>query len=136
MFRPRWSHIRVFSVFLLAALPLVAQENTQKRDLKIVPDGRPPAQDLITPAGEPITIPRSYALVVGVADYKNLPDKSLRFSERDAETIYSILISTEGGNFRAQNVHILKGAKATRANIQHELEEWLPSVAQPARART
>lgn len=131
MFRPRWSHISFLSVFLLAALALVAQDKTQKRDLKIVPDGQPGEQELVTPTGQPVTIPRSYALVVGVADYKNLPDKSLKFSERDAEAIYSILISPEGGNFRAQNVHILKGAKATRANIQHELEEWLPSVAKP-----
>ena len=37
----------------------------------------------------------------------------LQFAERDAEAIYSILISPEGGNFRAENVHKLIGAKAT-----------------------
>ncbi len=47
----------------------------------------------------------------------------------DAEAIYSILISPEGGNFHAENVHKLIGPKATLANIKQELEVWLPSVA-------
>jgi tetratricopeptide (TPR) repeat protein len=69
-------------------------------------------------------------LIVGVANYKNLPAKSqLEFSERDADSIYSILINPEGGNFRAENVHRLTGAKATLANLKQELEVWLPSVA-------
>src|SRR5437879_10555857 len=82
-----------------------------------------------TPTGE-VSIPRSYALVVGVAHYKNLPDSAqLEYPERDAESIYSILISPEGGNFRAENVHKLVGQKATLANLQRELETWLPGVA-------
>src|SRR5262249_58068880 len=77
-----------------------------------------------------LRIPRSYALVVGIANYQNLTAaQQLQFPERDAESIYSILISTEGGNFRAENVHKLVGAKATLAGLRHELEEWLPSVA-------
>ena len=112
------------------ALSLAAQENTQKRDLKIVPDETPPVE-VAKADGTPVTIPRSYALVVGVAAYKNLPEKSLKFPERDAEAIYSILISPEGGNFRAQNVHLLKGEKATLENLRYELEEWLPGVARP-----
>jgi tetratricopeptide (TPR) repeat protein len=65
-----------------------------------------------------------------VAGYKNLPASAqLEYSERDADSIYSILISPEGGNFRAENVHRLTGAKATLANLKQELEIWLPSVA-------
>lgn len=121
----------------LLALPILAvlafgqqpaQPPKQQRDLKFEeevakPDARPP--------GEPkqVTIPRSYALVIGVAAYQNLPDKAqLQFSERDAEAIYSILISPEGGNFRAENVHKLIGPRATLANIRREIEQWLPSV--------
>ena len=70
-----------------------------------------------TPRLNPTPIPRGYALIIGIANYKNLPAKSqLEFPERDAEAIYSILISPEGGNFRAENVHRLIGAKATLAN--------------------
>src|SRR5581483_9666982 len=68
--------------------------------------------------------------IVGIAGYKNLPSSAqLDFSERDADAIYSILISPEGGNFRAENVHRLIGAKATLANLRQEIESWLPAVA-------
>src|SRR5215510_2571674 len=74
--------------------------------------------------------PRSYALVVGIGAYEKLPeDKALLFSEADAQDIYSVLISPEGGSFRAGDVHTLIGARATLAALRHELEEWLPSVA-------
>ena len=77
-----------------------------------------------------ISIPRSYALIIGVAQYQNLPaEAQLKYSERDAEAIYSILISPEGGNFRAENVRKLVGPRATLANVRKEVEEWLPSVA-------
>lgn len=78
----------------------------------------------------PVTVPRSYALVVGISQYKNLPASGqLQFPERDAEAIYTELISAEGGQFPAENVHKLIGARATLANLRAELEGWLPSVA-------
>ncbi len=111
--------------FLLAAAMAVAQTpqtpQSKSRDLKYEEN---------TPVNANASVPRGYALIVGVAQYKNLPAKSqLEFSERDADAIYSILISPEGGNFRAENVHRLTGAKATLANLKQELEVWLPSVA-------
>src|SRR5439155_7775133 len=54
-----------------------------------------------------------------------------RFPERDAESMYRVLISHEGGAFAAENVHLLKGEQATLGNIRRELEVWLPSVVQP-----
>ncbi len=120
--------------FLVAALAVVMQaasppQPQQQRDLKIEKEPPPPS----TPAAAqpaPVHIPRSYALVIGIAKYKNLPeDLQLRYSERDAEAIYSILISPEGGNYRAENVRRLIGPNATLANLKRELEQWLPSVA-------
>lgn len=111
----------VVSVELLAQ-PRPDNGVASRRDLTVKSMERAPVA--------PPTIPRSYALVVGVAKYQNLgANQNLQFSERDAESIYSILISPEGGNFRAENVHRLIGAKATLANFKHEAEEWLPSVA-------
>lgn len=76
-----------------------------------------------------VTIPRSYALVVGISAYKNLPKSAqLEFPNRDAEDIYAALISPEGGQFPAENVHKLINERATVENIRHELEVWLPSV--------
>src|SRR5450755_3741118 len=113
--------------WLIASLALVWQSSSQQppaqksRDLKYEED---------RPKAAPVTIPRGYALVIGIAKYKNLPAKAqLDYAERDAESIYSVLINPEGGNFRAENVHRLVGAKATLANLKQELEVWLPSVA-------
>ena len=113
-------------VAFAVALPLFAQQKppNKERDLRVEKDVSIPAQ----PQGA--RIPRSYAVVVGIANYQNLSAaQQLQFPERDAEAIYSILISTEGGNFRAENVHKLVGPKATLARLRYELEEWLPSVA-------
>ena len=107
---------------LVALAPVLAQQTP--RDLAI--DKDEPEKRAV------LTIPRSYALVVGIAKYQNLSDaQQLHYSERDAEDIYSILISPEGGNFHAENVHRLIGPKATLANLRYELGQWLPSVAKP-----
>src|SRR5579859_7817376 len=122
---------RTSSAALLAFVPLLLgqqpAQTKQQRDLRLEKDAAP-----VSIPGQPqmVRIPRSYALVVGIANYQNLTAaQQLQYPERDAESIYSILISTEGGNFRAENVHRLVGAKATLAGLRHELEEWLPSVA-------
>lgn len=110
--------------WLIASAALLAQQpqpQQKSRDLKYEED---------RPAAPPVAIPRGYALVIGIAKYKNLPAKAqLDFAERDAESVYSVLINPEGGNFRAENVHRLIGPKATLANLKQELEVWLPSVA-------
>ncbi len=87
----------------------------------------PAKPDIPVPAN--VTIPRSYALVVGISHYKNLPAKAqLKYPDRDADSIYTVLISKEGGEFPPENVHVLKDEDATRANLANELEKWLPSV--------
>src|SRR5689334_24836319 len=115
---------RIASFLILTLIASAQSKSTQQsksRDLKYEED---------RPAAAPAAIPRGYALIIGVAGYKNLPvTAQLEYSERDADAIYSVLISPEGGNFRAENVHRLSGAKATLANIKLELESWLPSVA-------
>jgi tetratricopeptide (TPR) repeat protein len=98
----------------------------QTRDLEIVP-GSSGSPD---PAASRFRIPRSYAVVIGISEYQHLPaNEHLKYAHRDAEEMYSVLISREGGNFRPENVHRLVGQKATLANIRHELDTWLPSVA-------
>ncbi|MGO9009072.1 MAG: tetratricopeptide repeat protein [Bryobacteraceae bacterium] len=121
---------RTLAILAAAATALAAQappqQPKQQRDLKYE-NSIPPAA---AQAPAAVAIPRSYALVIGIANYKNLSAKDqLQFSERDAESMYSILISPEGGNFHAENVHKLTGSRATLANMRHELEDWLPTTA-------
>ena len=122
---------------LIAILTIAAgatagqQQDQRQRDLDIVKPAppKPPPAKTAPSAPTRAAIPRSYALVVGISAYRNLPQNlQLNYSERDAEGIYSILISPEGGNFRAENVRKLIGTRATRENIRQALEEWLPSV--------
>lgn len=114
---------RFLRLCLVLAAPLLAQQQTQERDLKVEKD-LPAA---VQPSA--VSIPRGYALVVGIAGYQNPGVPKLHFSERDAQDMFDVLISPEGGNFHRENVHLLIGAKATLANVRHELEEWLPSQA-------
>jgi uncharacterized caspase-like protein len=93
------------------------------RDLKPV---HPPTVD------GTVDIPRSYALVVGVARYLNLPATAqLHYPGRDADDIYSTLISPEGGQFPPENVHKLVNDQVTLANLRRQLEQWLPAVTKP-----
>ena len=93
-----------------------------------------PAKSATTASGA-VTIPRSYALVVGIADYQDPNVPKLHYSERDAQSMFDVLISPEGGNFHRENVHLLIGPKATLANLRNELEQWLPGESQRRRPR-
>ena len=101
-------------------------QNDRSRDLKPV---RPDGQGATVPTGG---VTQSYALVIGIAHYQNLPQSAqLQYPERDAESVYSTLISQQGGQFPANHVHMLTGPQASRANVLHELQDWLPTVTAP-----
>ncbi len=102
------------------APPTPVEPAPQTRDLKPVQKSTPSTT---------VAIPRSYALVIGISKYKNLPASAqLEFPNRDAEEIYAALISPEGGQFPAEHVHKLINERATTENIRNEIETWLPSV--------
>lgn len=116
----------------MIAAPQATKQTPKKDDAKKARDLKYESlDDVDTPVSGKVSVPRSYAVVVGVSEYPKL-DKSLqlKYTERDADAMYSILISREGGNFRAENVRKLTGAKASLANIKQAIEVWLPSVAQ------
>lgn len=121
----------VAALLMVLCLPLRAQtpppqsQTNGARDLERVP----PSNSPISPGA----VPQSYALVIGIAHYQNLPEPAqLQYPERDAESIYTTLISEQGGQFPASHVHMLTGPQATQANVLHELEDWLPSVSAPS----
>ena len=120
---------------LWAAMPALLRAQAQPAGAP--PDGQRQRDLVLDDPANPVPantgVPRGYALVVGIAQYRNLDaSKQLQFPETDAEAVYRVLIAHEGGAFPAENVHFLKGNQATLANIRRELEDWLPSVAQPA----
>jgi tetratricopeptide (TPR) repeat protein/uncharacterized caspase-like protein len=111
------------SLALTVALAQQPPEVT-KRDLSI--------QRVGPETGTPQTpsVPHGYALVIGVGKYQKLdPGDYLKFAESDAEAVYRVLISPQGGAFESNNVRKLIGLQATLQNVQAALEQWLPSVA-------
>ena len=113
--------------FVAGQTPAAQDQNSGTRDLKPV---HPPESTTALPAG---AVPQSYALVVGIAHYANLPDSAqLRYPDRDAEAMYTTLISQQGGQFPANHVHVLTGSQANKDSVLHELEDWLPSVTTPS----
>ncbi|HEY1337010.1 MAG TPA: caspase family protein, partial [Bryobacteraceae bacterium] len=117
-----------YAAFLAFAFLAVAQQpppKKQQRDLKIENIETPS-----TPTGKAVAIPHSYAVMVGISRYQNLPEKDqLHFAERDAQSIYSILISPTDGNFKQKNVRVLTSANATLAGMRREIDNWLPATA-------
>jgi hypothetical protein len=73
---------------------------------------------------------RTWAIVIGVSRYgdPSLSERSLRYAESDAQEIRDALI--ERCNVPQQNVHLLKGSKATKSGI----ERAFASVAKSARS--
>ena len=126
------------AVAVITGSPAVGSGQAQPNDLDVrdmefvfeaTADAHP-AQTIGT--GVAPTVPRGYALVIGVGEYPNLPASlQLDFAESDAQAMYDVLISPEGGSFPPQNVRMLVGERASLAAIRRELEEWLPSVALP-----
>ena len=116
--------MRLALLILSGSLAFAQQPKQQQRDLKIE------KVDETAPSTTGFSIPRSYAVIVGISHYKNLPaNMQLQYAERDAQAIYTILISAEGGNFKAENVRLLTGEKATLAGLRAQIDNWLPGIA-------
>lgn len=67
--------------------------------------------------------PKIWAVVVGVADYKDPKIPDLKYAEKDAQAYYQFLKSPAGGALQDENVVLLTGTKATRANIVRAVNE-------------
>ena len=121
----------LFGAALAFAQTAPPPQEKKERDLKIEKiEKKPESTTAPTTGPKPVVIPRSYAVIVGVSKYKNLPENlQLHYAERDAQSIFTALISPEGGNFKVENVHVLTDEKATLAGLRREIDTWLPAVA-------
>ncbi len=70
----------------------------------------------------------TYALIVGISDYKDEKIRDLRFAHRDAEIFAQFLESTAGGNVPPENIRLLTNEDATIANIYLAKEEFEKKV--------
>lgn len=72
---------------------------------------------------ETATLGQTYAIVVGISDYKALSYATgdLRFADRDARQVVQFLQSKAGGNVPSSHIQLLTNQQATWANIQQAL---------------
>ena len=77
------------------------------------------------PATPTYHLPRIWALIVGINDYKDDRIPDLRYAERDAIGIFKFLRTPQGGSVTLKRIKLLLGSDATRANILAGLKEIL-----------
>jgi Caspase domain. len=70
----------------------------------------------------PGPVANKYALVVGVSRFKN-GIQPLQYAGKDASDFYSYLVSPSGGNFRKENVILIRDEYATREVIKNALDQ-------------
>lgn len=85
--------------------------------------GRPgPAGPAAADDTPPGPVAARHALVVGVGRFKG-GVTPLQYASKDALDVYTYLVDPAGGNFRAEDVVLLRDEHATRANVQRALDE-------------
>jgi len=69
---------------------------------------------------------KTYALVVGISDYKDPLITDLQFAERDALIFSEYLVSRAGGEIPRNQIKLFLGQDATVANVYNALD-WIKS---------
>ena len=72
------------------------------------------------------TGPQSFALIVGVNKFRNLPEsKHLEGAGQDAQGLYNLLTAPGNGNIPADNARLLTGEQATSKAVKAAMQEVL-----------
>jgi hypothetical protein len=70
----------------------------------------------------------SYAVVVGIGNYREPEVPRLKYAKRDAETVAKYLSAVAG--FPVENIRVLTEDHALSADLRDSFEDWLPRKAQ------
>lgn len=120
----------LFSILLAEVIAAQTPPSLDERGIHV--DTTQPSRQKLEFPKRSVIVPRGLALIVGIAAYGMLDEKqNLRFSERDAELMQTVLTSSTGGNFQAENVKLLIGPNATLESFRRTFEEWLAKSALP-----
>jgi len=66
-----------------------------------------------------------WAIIIGVSSYSDSRIPSLRYAEKDATSLYSWIISPNGGKYAPSRVKLIVGENASVVNIKTALFSWL-----------
>jgi uncharacterized caspase-like protein len=67
--------------------------------------------------------PKTFAVIAGVADYRDTSIRDLTYSERDCQALYEFLKSPKGGSVPDEQLRLITGPKTTRANFIRAMNE-------------
>jgi hypothetical protein len=86
--------------------------------------GTPPPMASSPPGGDvpPGPVANKYALVMGVGRFRT-GINPLQYANKDASDVYRYLVDPTGGNFKRENVVLLRDEYATRDNVVRALGE-------------
>lgn len=85
-----------------------------------------PAEVLEKQAG----VGERYALIIGISKYAN-PNINLNYADKDAQSLDAVLLDSEIGAYKKDNVRLLVNEEATRKNIMSALNSWLGARVKP-----
>ncbi|MDA8125607.1 MAG: caspase family protein [Deltaproteobacteria bacterium] len=68
--------------------------------------------------------PDNYALVVGIGEYREKVIPAVKYASRDAEVVARHLENI--GGIPKANIKLLTDSKATKSDIEAQIQEWLP----------
>jgi len=86
--------------------------------------------DQIPPKAQGFERRTSYAVVVGIGNYRQSDIPTLKYAKRDVEVVGKYLTTVAG--FPSVNVRVLTDDHAVWTDLQETFEEWLPRKAQPS----
>ena len=69
--------------------------------------------------------PQKWAVVVGVSEYKNPGIPSLKYADKDAESLANFLRRPEGGGYDSDHMRVLLNKDATLSNVRDALINFL-----------
>lgn len=79
------------------------------------------------PPGGPV---QKWALVIGIASFEDKVIPPLSYTASDAKSFADVLLSSQYGHFKQENVHVLLNDQATTRHIKEQLN-WLARSAAP-----
>jgi uncharacterized caspase-like protein len=75
------------------------------------------------PRDTTISGPQTFALIMGISDYKHV--RKLEYADKDAEMFKEFLKSPAGGSLSDDNIYILLNDQATEMNFFVKGDKWL-----------
>jgi len=76
-------------------------------------------------------IANKYAVIIGIGNYKDADIPDLRYSRKDAESLYALITEPQIGGFPKEQVRLLVDENATLQAIKSTIGSWLAKNVKP-----